>query len=212
MRVGPRSLRIAAVAGVLVGAVVAAACSDSDDPAAVPAGDAGSDATTADVTTGTDSGGGTDTGTFQETSVTDTTPSYLFDAGQPSTLFVDGGPEGGIPCVVGGVAEVEPNNTAGTANTLPNVAIGTSASICGFLTPSDGGQEVEYVAFKLQSGTSKFDVQWAGSIAQPTVTVDGGVISIGGPGSFQKDQPYIFKIEPSGGSGAIPWRLSILEQ
>lgn len=213
MRVGPRSLRIAAVAGVLVGAV-AVACGDDDDPAAVPAAtDAGADATT-DVTTTPDTGGGTDTGSFQETSLQDTTPSYLFDAGAPATLFIDGGPEGGIPCVVNGVAEIEPNDTPGTATLLPSATLGTPASICGILSGSDGGAEVDYVQFKLQSGTQKFDLQWGGSITTPPeITVDGGAVTIGAPGSFQKDMPYVVKITPgSGASGAVPWRFSILEQ
>ena len=96
---------------------------------------------------------------------------------------------------------------------MPNGTLGSVATICGILTPGDGDQDTEYVAFKLQSGTQTFDVQWAGSIVTPTVTVDGGSITIGSPGSFQKNEPYVFKIEAqSAGNTPLPWRLSILEK
>jgi len=202
--------------GIAAAAVVAACGDDDDDKGTVPpATDGGGDSTT-----GVDGGGGVESSTPESSTFTDAPPadappSFLFDAGEPIVLFPDGGPEGGIPCTKGGIAEMEANNTDQTANTLPNMAIGTVATMCGFLTPGDGGQDTDYVAFKLQSGTQNFDIQWAGSIKDPpTITVDGGPVTIGAPGSFQKDQPYVFKLEPANASGTAPvtWRLSILEK
>ncbi len=216
MRVGPRSLQIVAMIGIAAAAVVAA-CGDDDDGNATvpPATDGGNDSTT-----GFDGGGGGDSSTTQDSStftdapVADSEPGFLFDAGPPITL--DGGPDSaGIPCTQGGIAETESNNTPQTANTLPNAALGTPATICGILTPGDGGQDIEYVAFKLSAATQSFDVQWSGAIVQPpTVTVDGGPVTIGAAGSFQKTDPYVFKIEPQNTSGTapLPWRLSIKEK
>jgi hypothetical protein len=194
---------------------VASACSSDDNKNSIPPATTdsggGGDSTFGDGGTGFDAPLSPDSITTFETGPSDTGPgpSNLFDAG-PQTTLDGGGPDGsGLPCYAGGVAEVEPNDTAGAATTLPNKPVGTPAVMCGVLEAADGGGASDFVSYKVSAGAQSVKVNWYGNIVQPPpITVKG----VADPfTTIQKNDPYVFEIKPNG-TGPIYWQLLILEE
>ncbi len=216
MTLSPRSMRLLALASVSFTAVIAACSSSSTEE--VLAADAGRD--TGNVTV--DSGGSPDTGsvgfdagtTTETSTVIDAGPQY--DAGPPVVL--DGGAqnEGGIPCVQGGVPEIEPNQSAGQATPF-------TTSICGVIEPAAGaeaglpdaaaGAESDFTTYTLKSTTSSFFLQFSGDITL-VITVDGQTVTLT-PTSFPaipfaKGKPYIVEVKANTSAKTF-WRVSLFE-
>jgi hypothetical protein len=94
-------------------------------------------------------------------------PAPQYDAGAP--IVLEAGPEygGGVPCVQGGVLEVEPNDDASTANEL-------APTVCGAVLP---GTEVDVLKFRLQSRSKSMFIGFDGNVSL-TVTVDGQTVVV----------------------------------
>jgi hypothetical protein len=192
-----------------------------------------------DLVQGFDSGPDT---SLPDTSVADTGPKDtgadvakesgpIYDAGPVVTL--DGGDlyEGGVPCVLGGELEEEPNDDTANANTLnpnpllPEAGKAQSRSTrCGvmFLVGADGGDagndsglvpELEYLTFQLQSTTKSFFVQYGGNVVlkvevegHPPVTIPSPDASI----PFVKNKPYYIQVKSADGKSQ-KWRVTLFE-
>lgn len=215
MRLSPQSMRVVALLSVGLGAVVAACSSSSSEE--VLAADAGSDTSSSGLDSGstTDTGGSNfDSATNTETSVFDAGPQY--DAGAPVTLDGGGPDGGGLPCVQGGIAEVEPNNAAGTATPF-------TTSVCGFIEPNSApadaaadasvGAEVDFLTFTLQAATTSFFVQFSGDVTL-NITVDGQTVVLTPtsfpPIPFVKNKPYVIEVKANQASTTV-YRVSLFE-
>jgi hypothetical protein len=201
-------MRLVALVSVSFTAVVAA-CSSSSTEDVLPA-DAGSDTSSSsdfDAGSSPDVSTTFEASTF-ETSVADTGPQH--DAGAPVVL--DGGAEfeGGVPCVQGGILEIEPNDSAGTATPF-------TTSICGAVLPGgdagDAATESDFATFTLQSATSSFYVEFAGDVSL-VITVDNQTVTLT-PTSFPsipfvKGKPYIVEVKANQPQRTF-WRVSLFE-
>ena len=143
--------------------------------------------------------------------VKDTGPMY--DAGQPNVL--DGGDlyEGGIPCVVGGQLEEEPNDDRDAANPVMPTRCGV------VLVDADGGTsgnplvaESDFLTFTLPSTTKSFYIQFAGDVSlkidvegNPSVTI---TPTMSGNVPLVKDKPYFIEVRSLNGKVAT-WRVTI---
>lgn len=181
-------------------AVWAVACSGSDSSGS-GLFDAGSDVTSGDDGGGTgddasvqDSGGGGQDSGSKDVNVKETAPP--FDAGQP--VILDGGPdyEGGVPCVVGGTLEVEPNGDPGQANAL-------AGSVCGSITPITPTADVDYYKFTLSQSATKLTIYFNADIKM-TIAVPGHpdtvITSTNSPAvPFDTGKEYTVKVETNNG-------------
>lgn len=184
------------------------ACGGSDDQ----------DVTDADsgVDTGVDSakpdtGSGVDAAKDTGIDVYEAGPVY--DAGEPNLL--DGGPdfEGGIPCVVGGAIEIEPNDTADAATAM----IPPVKTICGAVIAADGGPdggESDWVQFNLGDASTTFYVQYAGNVKVHVETDGMAPVDISAPNAtlvMKKGQPYYVEVRSKDGRTQT-WRVSLFEK
>lgn len=181
-----------------------AACGGSDGQDVVQT-DAGSDTGGGDKDSGSgevDSGGREDSG--PKDSGADV---KQYDAGQPNIL--DGGDlEGGIPCVVGGELEDEPNDNRVLANEL-------NPTRCGVIKigPTDAG-ESDFLTFTLGDASTDFYLQYAGNV-KVVVETDGSApvdITQGAPVlPFKKGQPYFVEVTSKDGKQQV-WRVTKFEE
>jgi hypothetical protein len=128
--------------------------------------------------------------------------------------MLDGGDlyEGGVPCVEGGELEDEPDDDPTTASPL---RLPTShPTRCGaVLLNGDGGTaDPDWVTFTLDSGTTTFDLQWAGNVTL-TVQVDGSApvsspFDAGIP--FNRKDPYYVEIRSPDGKKQF-WRVTLFQ-
>lgn len=205
---------------VSTGVGLLVACSGSDDTPVTPTADAAPEAT---VDTGVQDTSRPDTGPAD--AARDTGPQY--DAGPPITL------DSGIPCVQGGIEEMEPNDDKNSANAFDNNAdAGPSASVCGVVsegaTAVDGGDAgddggdaggvvgstSDFLTFQLQATTRSFYLQFSGDITM-TVEVEGNAPVVISPTSspalpFVKDKPYYIEVKSRTGR-ETNWRVSLFE-
>jgi hypothetical protein len=184
--------RLALVASfsILGAGLTVAACS-GDDGNTAGLFDAGTDVANGDATSGEDGGGTQDTGSAQDTSTADVikTEASTRDTGVPNV--VDGGPDsGGVPCIVGGNLETEPNNDPGTANTL-------SGTVCGTITPA-ALDLTDYYKFTLQPATTTMTLFFSGNV-KITITVKGQTVVLTPQSSpavpFEQGKEYSVKVE-----------------
>jgi hypothetical protein len=185
-------LRLALVASfsVLGAGLTVAACSGDDaDTGLFDAGaDTGSDGTASNE----DGGGGSDTGSQQDTSAQDVVKidANTRDTGVPNVL--DGGDAGPVPCIVGGNLETEPNNDVGTANAL-------DGTVCGTLTPVV--DLVDRYKFTLKGTTTTMTLFFSGNV-KITVSVNGQTVELTPQSSpavpFVQGMEYSVKVESNG--------------
>lgn len=186
---------------IVCGVAVWAACGGSEKhDVLVP--DSGTDTGTNDE----DSGGGEDAGD-QDTGVADTGADVkVYDAGQPNLL--DGGDiEGGIPCVVGGLLEEEPNDSTQEANTL-------TPTRCGVIRVVDGGGESDFLKFTLGDASTDFYLQYAGEVNVIVETDGSAPVDLSTPNAkldFRKGQPYFVQVKSKNGTQQL-WRVTLFEQ
>ncbi|MBX3207976.1 MAG: hypothetical protein KF764_23215 [Labilithrix sp.] len=197
--------RVLFTISVVSAAAVWAACGGSDDQDVVQT-DAGTDTGAGER----DSGGEVDAGNPRDTGPADTgTDAKLYDAGAPNIL--DGGEdfEGGIPCVVGGELEEEPNDTREEANPL-------RPTRCGVIRTDivDGG-ESDFVTFTIADASTKsFFVQYAGNVKVLVETDGSAPVDITQPGvsiPLRRDQPYYVEVKSKDGKQQF-WRVSLFEE
>jgi hypothetical protein len=187
-----------------------AACGDddSDNPGGVDAG--------------TDTGAPKDSGNNdpEETEAKDSGPKDTgapdtgkppFDAGEPSTIFPDGGEfaEAGIPCVVDGQLEEEPNDTALLANSLARVRCGYAA------VPGDAGVDAgenDWLTFTIDpdGGVENFNVNYEGNVKVYVETDGQAPVDITAPGAslgdIRKGQPYYVQVRSANGQSQV-WKI-----
>lgn len=182
--------RLALVASFsLLGAGLTVAACSGDDGNTAALFDAGADTADNDSTAG-DASAGNDTGSVEDTSTQDVvkTDATTRDSGVPNV--VDGGDAGPVPCIVGGTLETEPNDTAGTANTL-------AGTVCGTITPL-ALDLVDYYKFTLQPATTTMTLFFSGNV-KITVVVDGKTAVLTPQGSdtvpFEQGKEYSVKVE-----------------
>ena len=195
---GPRLL-LCATGIAAVGVWVACGGSDSQDVQAV---DAGRDVVVLDTSAALD------TGILPDTSVAPVPEAGpIYDAGAPNVL--EGGPgfEGGIPCVVGGLVEEEPNDDPSMANPL-------TPTRCGAVLVEDGGLdggENDYLTFTLGDASTSFFLQYSGQV-KVNVEVDGSApVDITAPDAslkLVKDQPYFVQVRSATGKTEV-WRVTL---
>jgi hypothetical protein len=150
-----------------------------------------------------------------DTGKPDTGPVY--DAGPPNVL--DGGDlyEGGVPCVVGGLLEEEPNDDRDAANVVDPTRCG--AILLTASSDPDGGAgdaaaELDYLTFTLKPATKSFYIQFQGDViltvdveGKPTTTI---TKTSSPPVPFVRDKPYFIQIKSETGKRAN-WRVTIFE-
>ncbi len=179
-----------------------AACGGSDGQDVVQT-DAGSD-TGGNQDSGsneTDSGGSQDSG--PKDSGADV---KIYDAGEPNVLD-SGDVDGGIPCVVGGELEEEPNDTVQLANEL-------NRTRCGVIKVMLDAGEKDYLTFELGDASTDFYLQYAGNV-KVIVETDGSApvdITQGSPVlPFRKGQPYSVEVTSKDNKEQV-WRVTLFEQ
>ena len=151
---------------------------------------------------GNDSGGNQDSG--PKDSGADV---KIYDAGQPNVLD-SGDVEGGIPCVVGGALEEEPNDTTQLANEL-------NPTRCGVIKIDalDAGEK-DFLTFTLGDASTNFFLQYAGNV-KVLVETDGSApidITQGSPVlPFKKGQPYSVEVTSKDGKQQV-WRVTKFEE
>ena len=178
------------------------ACGGSDGQDVVQT-DAGSDT----GANNQDSGSQTDTGAPDTGPKDSGADVKIYDAGQP--IILDGGDiEGGIPCVVGGALEEEPNDTTQLANDL-------NPTRCGVIKIDalDAGEK-DYLTFTLGDASTNFFLQYAGNV-KVLVETDGSApidITQGSPTlPFKKGQPYFVEVTSKDGKQQV-WRVTKFEE
>ncbi len=136
-----------------------------------------------------------------------------FDAGP--TVLLDGGDmyEGGVPCVMGGELEEEPNDDPSTANPLRQPT--DHPTRCGAILPTDDGglAESDFLTFSLDGGTKLFALQWAGNVTLK-VEVDGSapVFSpFDGGIPYNNKDPYYVEVKSANGTQTF-WRVTLFQQ
>jgi len=206
-------LRLRLVLGLAAASAIATWIACSSDP--TPAIDA------ADATTGNDSGATPDTGGGPVDSGGGGDASQeagrVYDAGAPNVLDAGDLYEGGIPCVVGGVLEDEPNDTPDAANpvdpTRCGAVLATASSDAG---AGDGGgaTESDFLTFTLKPATKNFYIQFAGNISlkvdvegQPSVTI---TPTSAPPVAFVRDKPYLVEVRSLTGKPTT-WRVTVFQ-
>lgn len=186
-----------------------AACSGSDDQPVLTPADAAPEAA---IDTGAPDTSKPETGPVDASR--DTGPQY--DAGPPIVL------DSGIPCVQGGVEEMEPNDDKGSANTLAPTVCGVvaegNAGDAGDAGDDAGdaavGSTSDFLTFQLQADTKSFFLQFAGDISM-TVEVEGNAPVVISPQSsptlpFVKDKPYFVEVKSLNGK-QTNWRVTLFE-
>jgi hypothetical protein len=136
----------------------------------------------------------------------------VYDAGPKNVL--DGGDiyEGGVPCVVGGELEIEPNDEAGTANVLVNPPEHPTRCGAVLLTGDGGTAESDFLTFTLPTGTASFFLQWDGNISLK-VDVDGSApvtSPFEGGIPFHANTPYFVEVKSADGKKQF-WRVSVFK-
>ncbi|MBX3263912.1 MAG: hypothetical protein KF782_29835 [Labilithrix sp.] len=181
-----------------------AACGGSDTQDVVD-NDAGADTGADDR----DSGGGEDSGGQRDTGPADTGADVkVYDAGQPN--FLDAGEEfeGGIPCVVGGELEEEPNDDRESADELKPTRCGVIK-----IDELDAG-ESDFLTFTLADASTNFFLQYAGNV-RVLVETDGAApvdITQGSPTLvFRKGQPYYVEVKSKDNKQQF-WRVTLFQE
>ncbi len=181
-----------------------AACGGSDGQDVVQT-DAGSDTGGGDRDSGGDQN---DSGDHADSGPKDSGADVeIYDAGEPNVL--DGGDvEGGIPCVVGGELEEEPNDTALLANELRPTRCGVIK-----IDALDAGEK-DYLTFTLGDASTNFFLQYAGNV-KVMVETDGSApvdITQGSPKlDFRKGQPYFVEVTSKDNKQQV-WRVTLFEK
>ena len=140
--------------------------------------------------------------------VKDTGPVY--DAGPANVLEAGAEYEGGIPCVVGGVLEEEPNDDKASANTLMPTRCGAV-----LLTADGGTAESDFLTFQLKATTTNFFIQFSGDISMkieveghPAVTI---TPTMSAPVPLVKDKPYFIEVRSLSPTKRANWRVTVFE-
>jgi hypothetical protein len=139
-----------------------------------------------------------------------TPPAPVYDAGEPN--LIDGGDafEGGIPCVVGGEGEIEPNNDTASANEL-------HPTRCGAVLVSDGGAdggESDYLTFTLGDASTNFYLQYAGNVKLKVETDGQAPVDMAAPDAslvLQHGQPYFVEVRSATGKSQT-WRVTLFQK
>ena len=199
-------LGISIFAGGLVAACIAVACSGSDEQDVISTPDAGTEASFVD---------NYKPPVIADTSVPETTVEAgpIYDAGPPTVIEAGAEyGEAGVPCVVGGTLEEEPNDEADAANELMPTRCGA------VLLTADGGTdagvaESDFLTFTLKATTKSFYIQFSGDINM-TITVDGQTVNFTPTSQpkvpFVKDKPYTVQVKSADGKKQN-WRVTIFE-
>jgi hypothetical protein len=111
---------------------------------------------------------------------------------------------GSESCAAGSLTEVEPNDTAATANVIP----GATSTFCGRL-PSVG--DVDYITFTLPANakTVWFGRAWDKAVIGVEVSVDGGTFTVGSPPIFKPGSTYVMKVWIKGPGTATNYTVSV---
>ncbi|HVH45379.1 MAG TPA: hypothetical protein VM925_23660 [Labilithrix sp.] len=194
--------RLLFVFSAVAAAGVWIACSGSNDQPITK--DAGSDTSRPDVTVEPER----DSGDEKDSGAADARPDVkIYDAGQPNVLD-SGDVDGGIPCVVGGELEEEPNDDGGLANELKPTRCGVT-----LVNAVDAG-ESDFLKFELADASTEFFVQYAGNV-QVLVETDGSApvdITQGSPKvAFKKGQPYFVEVKSKDGKPQV-WRVTLFQE
>ena len=199
----PLVARLLFTLSAVAAAVVWAACGGSDNQDIVQT-DAGSDSGI-----DRDSGSGDKDSGRQDSGPADTrAPDVkIYDAGEPN-VFDSGDVDGGIPCVVGGELEEEPNDGENTANVLKPTRCGVT-----LVNALDAG-ESDFLKFELADASSNFYLQYAGNV-HVLVETDGSApvdITQGNPTlAFRKGQPYFVEVKSKDGKQQV-WRVTLFQE
>jgi len=177
------------------------ACGGSDDQPALEA-DAGGPEASLPETSPVDA-------TPRDTGIVTQEAGPIYDAGAPN--LIDGGAEfeGGIPCVVGGDPELEPNDDTLTANEL-------EPTRCGAVLVSDGGPdggESDFLTFTLADASTNFFLQYAGNVSVKVETDGQAPVDITGPDAslvLKKAQPYFVEVRSVNGKSQV-WRVTLFQ-
>ncbi len=201
-------LRLRLVLGLAATSAIATwlACSSDPDPIS----------DTPDATTGSDSGSNPDSGggpidsggggdAAQEA-------GRVYDAGPP--IVLDAG-DGGIPCVVGGLLEDEPNDSPDAANPVDPTRCGVVIATASGDAGADGGStESDFLTFTLKPATKNFYIQFAGNVSlkvdvegQPSVTI---TPTSAPPVAFVRDKPYLIEVRSLTGN-PTNWRVTVFQ-
>lgn len=128
----------------------------------------------------------------------------VYDAGEPDLR--DGGDiEGGIPCVVGGELEEEPNDDRATANVL-------NPTRCGVVRVVNDAGESDFLTFELSDASTSYYLQYAGNV-HVFLETDGSApadISQGGSIPLRRGQPYYVEVKSKDGKQQV-WRVSLFQ-
>lgn len=178
------------------------ACGGSDDQAVV-GGDAGGPETSLPDTSPPVDAAPKDAGVVTQEA------GPIYDAGAPN--LIDGGAEfeGGIPCVVGGDPELEPNDDTLTANEL-------KPTRCGAVLVSDGGLdggESDFLTFTLADASTNFFLQYAGNVSVKVETDGQAPVDITAPDAslvLKKAQPYFVEVRSVTGKSQV-WRVTLFQ-
>ncbi|MDB4933368.1 MAG: hypothetical protein JWP87_340 [Labilithrix sp.] len=179
------------------------ACGGSDDQEVLDS-DAGAETSTVDRAPPVDAA---PPDANKDTGVQETGPIY--DAGVPN--LIDGGNEfeGGIPCVVGGDPELEPNDDRLLANEL-------KPTRCGAVLVSDGGLdggESDFLTFTLADASTNFFIQYAGDVRVKVETDGQAPVDITEPDASlvtKKNQPYFVEVRSKTGKSQV-WRVTLFQ-
>jgi hypothetical protein len=138
----------------------------------------------------------------------------IYDAGPANVLEAGDEYEGGVPCVVGGQLEEEPNDDPDAANTLAPTRCGA------ILLTADGGTgsptiaESDFLTFTLPTTTNTFFIQFSGDVSlkvdvegNPSVTIT-PTTSAAVP--FVKGKPYFIEVRSLNGKKAF-WRVTVFQ-
>lgn len=179
-----------------------AACGGSDSQPALDTDAGNFDAARPDTSVAVDSAP-------PDTGITTQEAGPAYDAGAPN--LIDGGAEfeGGIPCVVGGDPEVEPNDDRSTANDL-------HPTRCGAVLVTDGGLdggESDFLSFTLGDASTNFFLQYAGQVKVKVETDGQAPVDITAPDAsliLKKGQPYFVEVRSATGKSQV-WRVTLFQ-
>jgi hypothetical protein len=188
MRKLPLSRFVLSCAALIGGVFVWVACGDDDSTPGIspstPDAASPDSSTSGEVDSGTgeetDSGGEKDTGTPVEKD-----PNDRWDAGERTTLDGGTGIEGGVPCILGGELEDDPNNTKPNANELNPTAYTRCGEVGKAPLLSDAG-DVDWLKFGIDAGSTEFYIQYDGNVGVFVEWGDGGPVDI-----TQKPSPNV---------------------
>lgn len=138
----------------------------------------------------------------------DTGPVY--DAGPATVLEAGDEYEGGVPCVVGGQLEEEPNDDKDAANpTMP--------TRCGavLLTADGGTAESDFLTFTLKQTTTNFFIQFSGDVSLKVEVEGSPPVTITPTTSptlpLVKGKPYFIEVKSLMANKKANWRVTIFE-